>query len=148
VRLFDSPLGDREWAVEASCAYLVTPDYDPWHPDLKDGPAIAYAVARRICLECPVRLECLHEGLALLEVTTVQGMWGGMTPPELRELAREAGRPARKVAAHGTRARYVPPHNCRCPECRKSNASEEHQRRLTGDYVPSRTATDDGQISA
>jgi hypothetical protein len=53
-------------------------------------------------------------------------MWGGLTPNELRELARSLGKPSRKVAAHSTRARYVA--GRRGEECRRASTIYEHQR--------------------
>ena len=87
------------------------------------------ATARRICAACPVWLACARYGLELLETTgQVLGMYGGLTRADLREVARWLGRPARKVAQHGTRARYVA--GCRCPDCTRANARGEHSRRL------------------
>jgi hypothetical protein len=120
------------WTTEALCQGLATPERDPWHPDAE--PVLSEAVARHICAVCPVRLECLHEGLGLLTRTSVKGMWGGLTPEELRKLAKAKGLPARKVADHGTRGRYVS-HGCRCDPCVRANAAAEHGRRLAGDEV-------------
>jgi WhiB family transcriptional regulator, redox-sensing transcriptional regulator len=116
------------WTEQASCLSLATRERDPWHPAVEDRPTYQYAVARRICQGCPVRLECLHEGLDLLTRMPVRGMFGGLTPEELRALAREHGLPARRVADHGTRSRYVV--GCRCPRCRRASSDGEHQRRL------------------
>ncbi len=117
-----------EWSVDAACDGVPKGDYDPWHPEGDDGPTLMYAVARRICAECPVRLECLLHGLELLKEAPVLGMYGGLTPEELRRLARRKGRPARKIARHGTRARYVA--GCHCDLCSQANARGEHERRL------------------
>lgn len=128
------PFEDRGWTIEAACLGLTTADYDPWHPTGEGGTGpgkgatVAYGAARRVCMQCPVRLECLHEGLRLLETVGVAGMWGGLTPEELRALAREVGKPARKVAQHGTRSRYVA--GCHCALCTAANARVEHERRI------------------
>ena len=68
-------------------------------------------------------------------VGEVRGMYGGLRPDELRQLTRKLGRPARKVAQHGTRARYVV--GWRKPCCCRANARDEHDRRIAlGWYEP------------
>lgn len=44
-----------------------------------------YAEARPICQRCPVVEECLEHALANDET---DGMWGGMSPGERKQLAR------------------------------------------------------------
>jgi hypothetical protein len=116
--------------ADAACRGLATGEQDVWHPgDRRSAKTtLDYAVARRVCQGCPVRLECALTGLELLPLTGVMGMWGGLTPPELAELARTLEEPGRKVAQHGSRACYVA--GCRCPDCRRANAAGEHQRRF------------------
>jgi Transcription factor WhiB len=134
------------WTKRAACRGLATPDFDPWHPGPGQGryaeavlPEVMYGAARRVCARCPVRLECALQGLDLLGSSDgVHGMWGGLTPPELRELARSLQLPSRKVAQHGTRAAYV--EGCRCPACRRVNAVEEHKRRLAKRYAAAAVA--------
>lgn len=121
------------WIADAACRGLTGPERDLWHPDKERY--LRYAVARRICAGCPVRLECVHEGLDLLSADAVMGMWGGLTPSELRRLARDKGVPHRPAAEHGTRARYVGnpgrgQAGCRCETCRTANARREHERRI------------------
>lgn len=48
-------------------------------------------------------------------------MQAGLTPAELRELARSLDRPSRKTAQHGTRSMYAA--GCRCPGCRDAQAA-------------------------
>ena len=115
------------WTARAVCQGQATADLDPWHPDEFDESAM-YAIARQVCASCPVRADCLEYGLALLEVAGVHGMFGGLTPPELRRVAKQAGHPARKQARHGTRAMYVT-HKCRCDACRAGNSRSERQRK-------------------
>jgi WhiB family redox-sensing transcriptional regulator len=43
--------------------------------------------AQRICGECPVRLRCLRYAL---ENDEQQGVWGGTTPRERRQLRKRA----------------------------------------------------------
>lgn len=104
------------WMPLSACRGLAGREADPWHPvdgDFEAGRAICEGV-------CPVRAECLGYGLALLAEGPVEGMFGGLTPRELRAAAREAGLPTRKTAKHGTRAMYVA--GCRKPCCQAANA--------------------------
>lgn len=118
----------EDWETRAACARSLT---DYWHPD-EDATAArrsaSFAVARQWCLRCPVQTECARKGIVLLNEGSVEGMYGGMTPPELRELARKIGRSSRKVAAHGSRTCYVN-NFCRRPECKAANARYEADRR-------------------
>jgi hypothetical protein len=60
----------------------------------------------------------------------VVAVFGGMDPGMLRDIARRIGRPSRKTAQHGTRARYVSRTDaCRCELCKAANARGEHARR-------------------
>ena len=44
------------------------------------------AIAKSICRECPVQVECLSFALRTKET---EGIWGGMTPKERFELLRK-----------------------------------------------------------
>lgn len=119
------------WTAHAACAPLVHAGHDPWHPDDELPGRIQAAMfeeGRAVCIACPVQVECGRLGLELLEADSVDGMYGGMTPDELRKVARVIGRPARKVAQHGSRGRYVN-YRCRCVACRAANATSENRRR-------------------
>lgn len=131
-----------EWSRDAACIGKVGA-VDNWHPP--DRPAavrqLAFARAKRVCLDCPVQMDCLRYGISLLELEPVEGMYGGFTPEELRALARRLGHSSKKVAQHCTRARYVngPAEGvqmgetngpgCRCRWCVEANARDEHERR-------------------
>ena len=54
-------------------------------------------------------------------------VFGGMTVPQLRQMARMLGRADRKQARHGSRSMYVG--GCRCDPCRTANAVQEAARR-------------------
>ena len=74
------------WQERALCR-----DYDPevFFPE-KGGSS---REAKRICSECPVRIECLNYALRRDER---YGVWGGMTAAEIN---RQARHPARKRVA-------------------------------------------------
>lgn len=76
-----------DWMKQAACL-----DYDPnlWFPD-KETPAGSRALARQVCLECPVRAQCLERALGLGAVTDY-GMWAGHTKHYLRNLRTKARR--------------------------------------------------------
>lgn len=120
------------WTKKAACNGKYTSRLDPWHPpeDMASGERKrVLAWARSFCLSCPVQPDCLRYALELIEDEgSVEGMYGGMEPGEIRALARRLTRPARKIPRHGTRSRYVA--GCACEPCKASNAAYERQRRL------------------
>jgi WhiB family redox-sensing transcriptional regulator len=69
---------DQPWAGEALCAQI-----DPvlWFPLLG---ATSFA-AKRICLTCPVRTDCLEWALATRQA---YGVWGGLSTKERDEEMR------------------------------------------------------------
>ena len=87
------------WQTRAACR-----DADPelFFPASDDYTAAAVAaqvaVARRVCLSCPVRIECLSWAV---EVSEDYGLWAGMTPDERRAIRRDrlAGVPDPEVDA-------------------------------------------------
>jgi hypothetical protein len=116
----------------AACIPYIAAGRDLWHPD-EDLPSRAraamYEEARTVCAGCPVQVQCGRRGLVLLATEGLDSsMYGGMTPDELRGLARALGLPSRKVAQHGTRACYVN-NNCGRPECTEANTRYESDRR-------------------
>ena len=120
-----------DWMRRAACIPHITAGRDPWHPDdelPRKEQAAMYAEARAVCVTCPVQVQCGRRGLILLETEGVDGMYGGMAPDELRAVARTIARPTRRVAQHGTRARYVN-YKCKCPLCRLANSTGEADRR-------------------
>ena len=87
------------------------------------------AEAVSVCLGCPVSVQCGRHGVLMVAQEWMAGhvVLGGMTVPQLRDMARMLGRPSRKVARCGTRAGYVA--GCRCPDCTRANAVQEAARR-------------------
>lgn len=114
---------DGLWRDHAACAGMADAALDPWFPD-EDMPrrdqTAAFDLAREVCDGCPVMVQCLEVGLALIPLDGAQGMYGGMTPAELRAEARRRGIPDRTVAQHGTRARRVS--GCDCGPCKRAHA--------------------------
>jgi len=47
------------------------------------GPRYDYTIAKKLCAECPIRLECAEYALAADET---YGVWGGLTPGQRRQL--------------------------------------------------------------
>jgi WhiB family redox-sensing transcriptional regulator len=75
------------WRASALCAQT---DPDLWFPEHGVNRG-AIAVARRICNQCPVRNECLDEGI---KTYPAWGIWGGYTAFELRAFRRKPGKGA------------------------------------------------------
>jgi WhiB family redox-sensing transcriptional regulator len=104
--------------------------------------------AKQICRRCPVREECLDEGLRA-EDGSRYGIYGGLTPDERAELIGEAQRTAaeargqeppkprtgRKPAKCGTRSayqRHVKNGEPIDPACRAANTDADRRLRTTG----------------
>lgn len=66
------------WQDHAKCAGT---DPGMWHP-AENNPD--WKTLRAICNECPVRTECLNHAITHREW---DGMWGGLTPNERKDLA-------------------------------------------------------------
>ncbi len=82
-----------EWVHRARCK-----DEDPelFFPVGTTGPAAAQIdAAKAICMECPVRVECLEWALATAQDA---GVWGGTSEEERRKL-RKAWLARRRRAA-------------------------------------------------
>lgn len=124
-----------EWRAEASCSGKATRDRDDWHPGPVGERAAPTAQTRQICRDCPVRVECLALGLALLPLGDVWGVWAGYTDQELRAIAKARGMEGRTVAQHGTRARRVA--GCDCAPCRRAHAEYVAELRAQERYAES-----------
>jgi len=77
-----------DWRTKAACRGYMSASGDPWDADPKDGFVSTTAAA--FCKQCPVRRECLLEGLRsdLLNGGAAYGVWGGLSPKERRALIR------------------------------------------------------------
>jgi WhiB family redox-sensing transcriptional regulator len=87
--MMDDTLPD--WRAEGAC---VTADPDLFFPFATGAVAARQAnQARRICMSCPVRVQCLQFAM---DVGEAHGVWGGTTPEERqRERRRERERDRR-----------------------------------------------------
>ena len=75
------------WHDDALCAQT---DPDLFHPE----PGRSAATAKRVCMACEVRTQCLEHAVKHGENT---GIWGGMTPNQRRAIRR--ARDAHRTAA-------------------------------------------------
>jgi WhiB family redox-sensing transcriptional regulator len=75
-----------EWAPLAACAGK---DSNIWFPESDRASATeAVQKARRICLLCPVRKECLEWAFENVH-STVEGVYGGTTGEEREQALKE-----------------------------------------------------------
>jgi WhiB family redox-sensing transcriptional regulator len=78
----------KHWSDQAHCKGMDTNIFFPEvFGDQQNG--MIWEQARRICAECPVKLDCLkseleHEALSGRR----NGMWGGLTPKERDQYVR------------------------------------------------------------
>ena len=59
------------------------------------GPRWNYQIAKKLCADCPIRLECLEYALAADEE---YGVWGGLSPVERRQLKRNKKKGGKNVS--------------------------------------------------
>lgn len=120
-----------DWADEAACAGC---DAELWFP-AEENPRrgrrarLPAPEAIRICGTCPVITECLQHAL---DHDEADGVWGGLTAEERRQLREARLRPMSEMD-HGTeggekqhRRRGEEP----CPRCRAA-AARAHMERKT-----------------
>ena len=75
---------EQPWREHAACKGM---DVSLWYPETGEGTA---GEAKAVCFECPVRAECLIEGMG-----ERWGVWGGVTERDRRAIRRRR----RRVAA-------------------------------------------------
>jgi len=76
-----------DWRHRAAC---LTEDPELFFPIGSSGPALAQVeVAKRICMRCDVREQCLAWAL---ENGQDHGVWGGLSEDERRALKRRQAR--------------------------------------------------------
>jgi WhiB family redox-sensing transcriptional regulator len=84
---------DTSWYDRARCRDMATRLQDGgeyFFPDCKQQQKQS-RLARTFCYECPVRVDCLMTALEANEL--IDGIWGGTTPRERRQLRKAAHRP-------------------------------------------------------
>lgn len=79
--------GGTNWRDDAAC---LDADPDLFFPIGTAGPGLRQIdEAKRICMACPVRKQCLAWALNL---AAASGIWGGTTEEERRAIRRAASR--------------------------------------------------------
>lgn len=74
---------DQTWRLQALCAQIGgSPEQDLWF--VKKGGSTRKA--KKVCLACPVRAECLDYAL---ETKQRFGVWGGLTEHQRRPLEHQ-----------------------------------------------------------
>ncbi|ORA02145.1 hypothetical protein BST17_24865 [Mycolicibacterium bacteremicum] len=97
-----------------------------WFPESNGGTTL---IAKQICLDCPVRIECLQEALDRGEE---YGIWGALTSTERKQLRKGASARTVKVARpvlpeeHGYKGYRK---GCKCKVCKAAwcDYIKEHQ---------------------
>ncbi len=75
---------EKTWQIDAACrGPESTLFFPPTYPERKDEREGREQRAKSICIECPVRAECLDYALQIREP---HGIWGGLTEAERRVL--------------------------------------------------------------
>lgn len=80
--LIDAHVPETAWENAAACRGL-PPDNNPFFQE--DDPG-AVTAAKAICAGCAPRPECLEQALLYRENDNL--IWGGLTPPERRTVAK------------------------------------------------------------
>lgn len=92
--IVDATWNNLRWREGAACHDM---DTEIFFPIGLTGPAIEQTnLAKAICRECPVRLQCLEFALRTLQD---HGVWGGHTEEERRVIRRARRAAARRAAA-------------------------------------------------
>lgn len=71
---------NEDWRESAACIGGETDQFFPMSEDVE-----AVAGAKSVCMDCPVREDCLQFALA---TNQSEGIWGGHTPTERRRIRR------------------------------------------------------------
>jgi hypothetical protein len=130
------------WQDAAACKGLTDIFFPSEHQDrnLRQHARVVYAEARQVCMTCTVRAQCLEQAFADRELD--YGMFGGMSPPERRRIARQdaqdlppirTGPTAKAVAECGTPAgykRHLANGEPTCGACRHAASTYRRQWRV------------------
>lgn len=121
-----SDISDQYWRRDGSCTNEAT-HYLPWIEDSYDDRELIEA--RRICLACPVKNDCLADALG---DDSAAGIRAGTTDQQRRAMRRDSngiGRPrARCGTTAGNRAHYTAGEKP-CQDCRDASTAYTRQRR-------------------
>jgi WhiB family redox-sensing transcriptional regulator len=121
-------LNRQTWQAKAACRDIENPDiFFAEHP----GANKSTNEAKKICKQCPVRIDCLEYAITNDER---YGIWGGVSPggmSEYRRLNPKLRHPHTCRAGHdraevGTRADGY------CLQCHRQNQSRSRKRRRRG----------------
>jgi WhiB family redox-sensing transcriptional regulator len=92
---------DESWRPRAACLGM---DTELWYPP-EDGGGRPYTRARKVCLGCEVRPDCLAYILSIESREGPRhGMWAAMSPDERMRAARAK---ARRLWRKGARERAL-----------------------------------------
>lgn len=87
--------GDLDWQDDAACRHVDGDVFFPGHGTDGAPAAADVEAAKRVCADCPVRLECLAYAIRAGEP---HGIWGGHTTGERKRIARECADLGEQVA--------------------------------------------------
>lgn len=102
------------WQDDAACKGMT----EVMYPSRGDYEGLQRALA--ICDSCTVRAECFDY---VVEIAEPEGIWAGTTGRQRREMRAQM---PKKVAQHGTRAKYCA--GCRCVGCTDANTNYQRGR--------------------
>jgi len=77
----------EHWSEEASCRGKPASIFFPAFSHSQNEET-RWALARKVCAECPVTRECLYLVIELEDTDDKWGMFGGLTPEQRRDLRR------------------------------------------------------------
>ena len=77
-----------DWQADALCATEQTWAFFPPHNERAAKRRAREAVAKEVCLRCPVIVDCLGWALDQPDSAWDEGFVGGRNPEELRELRK------------------------------------------------------------
>lgn len=92
---------DQKWRNEALCKGFQTEDFFPERINKTNIKKVRTLI--KMCLECPVRIQCLHEAC----VNDHDGIWAGYTYKERISLARSLGHKDVTEMTYAQCAEYV-----------------------------------------
>lgn len=103
-----------DWVSDALCRQVDTGDL--FYPEV----GMSTRGAKRVCLDCPVRAQCLQYAL---DNNELHGVWGGLTERERRRVKRGEQVPVLALKPCGTTGafqRHVRDGETPCEACRQA----------------------------